>query len=616
MRNIKIKFLKFKNFRNIIIVLIFLLSFFTCYSQKLIPEKVFIDGRVSGYYQNTSNTVSKKDRQIKLEGALDSVSVRVFQDKGTIYSIKTTKKGIFKFALQTGDIYKLELSKKGYLTTNLIIDLKDIPDDIASKGLIFENLEILINSYTNGNSMYSTLPFGRFYYDVENKSFNFEEKNAKVRKGLLSKEKIENPAVSIIEQAILKNKVNIIKKNENVNSNANVNSNTNNSFRKAGKSILPKSNDLSTFSLDNKKIVNYTNEEINLRELELNNARKQIEKDKLNAKTEQDSLIIAQRESMLILAENELITAKKFIGTQEEVITKQKWVLVLLIGILLLLLVLLFVIFKNHQQKKATHLLLKKKNQKITDSINYALRIQQSILLSDEDVKKIIPNAFVFYQPRDIVSGDFYWFSKVEDKVVIAAVDCTGHGVPGAFMSFLGYSLMNEIITEKKITRPSEILNKLHDGIVKLLRQKSDKMSSQDGMELSLCIYDKSSKILEYSGAMNPVYIVKNKEIITLLPDDLAIGGSLFNENKRIKFTDKQIKISKNDALYLFSDGYIDQFGGEQNLKYNVPRFINLLLEIHEKQPHEQKLIVENSINNWKGKYKQIDDMLVIGVKF
>ncbi len=600
------------NLKNTLFIILFIISFYTCFSQKNVPKKALFDGRVSGYYQNTSNTASKKDRQIKLEGALDSVAVRVYKDKETVFSIKTNKKGIFKLALQVENVYKLELTKKGYLTTNLIIDLKNIPEDVASKGLIFENLEILVNSYNNGNSMYLTLPFGRLFFDENTNSFKFEEKNAKVRKGILSKEKIENPAVSIIEQAILKNKENFLKQNAKENDVTY----SNRASVKNDNAVIPKSIIASKVVLINSKIKKFTSEEINLRERELFNEREKLKKDKLLAKTEQDSLLIIQRESILNMAESELIAAKKFIKSQEDVISKQRWVLILILGFLFLLLVFLYVVIKNHQQKKATNLLLNKKNKNITDSINYALKIQQSILLSDEEVKKIVPNSFIFYQPRDIVSGDFYWFSKEDDKIIIAAVDCTGHGVPGAFMSFLGYSLMNQIIIEKKVTRPSEILNKLHEGIVKLLRQKSGKMNVHDGMELSLCVYNKNTSMLEYSGAMNPVYIVINNEIITLLPDEFSIGEPVYNEKTKIKFTDKKIKISENDILYLFSDGYTDQFGGEQNIKYNTLNFKNLLLEIHDKQPHEQKLIVENSINSWKGKYKQIDDMLIIGAKF
>lgn len=595
--------------KKAILTFVLIISFVLCFSQKSIPDKLLIDGMVSGYYQNTSNDANKNERQIKLEGVLENVSICVLQDNKTVFSVKSNKKGTFKLELETGKIYQIELSKIGYLTSNLLIDLTGISKEISSKGLILDNLEILLNSYNSDNSIYSTKPFGRLFFDVNSGSLNFEELNIKIRKGIFSKEKIENPSISLIKKAVLNNKNN--KSLTNV-------ENDKVSDVKTGSSHSSKSAITPTFTLKIKKIESYNDDEIQKRESELLLARKQIEKDKLNAQTARDSVIIMQRESLLISAENELSSAKKFIEIQKKVISVQKWKLFLLMGFLLLLIVLLLVVIINYRQRKKTHLLLEQKNKKITDSINYARRIQQSILLNDEEIKKIVPDSFIFYQPRDIVSGDFYWFSEIDQKIIFAAVDCTGHGVPGACMSFIGHSIMNEIINEKKITKPSKILSKLHSRIVSLLHQNSGDLNSQDGMELSLCVYDKKNKTLEYSGAMTPAYIIKNKEILILNPDEFAIGGINIHEKnvKEIVFTDKKIPVSENDILYMFSDGYVDQFGSDENIKFNIQRFKNLLLEIHEKKLNIQKSFLEDTINNWKGKNKQIDDILVIGVKF
>lgn len=592
-----------------ILVFTFLIFTLNGLSQKRVPEKLFIDGIVSGYYHNTGNNVSKKDRQIKMEGVIGGVTIGVLQNDNTIFSTKTNKKGIFQLTLNIGSKYQIEFSKAGYTTSTLLIDLNNIPKEIASEGLVFENLEMLLNSYNSSNTINSILPFGRIFYNAESGLFNFEEINVKTKKGIFSKEKIENPAVSLIEQAILKNK-------NNHSSQQIADEKT--AASETGVSNFPKQTLSSNFVFKNTKIEKFTLDEIKSRESELYLARKQFEKDKLNAKTAQDSIMLKQREAMLLAAENELVTAKKYIEIQDKIISSQEMFLILLLGFLLLLLVFIYVIYKNHKQRKATNILLEQKNKKITDSINYASRIQQSILLSDEEVKNIVPESFIFYQPRDIVSGDFYWLSEINEKVIIAAVDCTGHGVPGAFMSFIGHTLMNDIINERKIIQPSEILNKLHEGVVKLLRQDLGDMNSQDGMELSLCVYDKKSKILHYAGAMNPAYIIKNKEILILTPDERAIGGMDIYEknNEKRYFTDKQIKISKNDILYLFSDGYADQFGGNENVKFNLSRFNDTLIEIHGKEMNEQKILLEKVINTWKGNYKQIDDMLVIGVKF
>ena len=602
--------------RSTVSILLFILLIFPVYSfsQKQIPQKLYIDGIVSGYYHNAASS-NKKERQVKMEGVLEGVLVRVVQDGKTIFSLKTNKKGYFKVAIKTGQLYHFEFSKPNYLPTNIDIDIQNIPEEIAQKGLVFENLEILLNSYKSNDEMYSTLPFGRLYYDVKNNIFDFEELNIKIKKGIFTKEKIENPSVALIKKALLQNSEKISDK-EITNNEQVVTDEKEEDLKTAVlKKTSVSTNPFVLKSIDLDVINSTTLLEI---ESDLISAREQLEKDRRNAQTAQDSALIEQRDQMLILAERELANAKKFIDVQEKVISNQRWVLILLLGFLLLLSVLLFIIYKNHKEKKAINLILEEKNKKITDSINYAKRIQESILLSDDEIKKIVPNSFIFYQPRDIVSGDFYWLSEIKGRLIIAAVDCTGHGVPGAFMSFLGHSLIHEIINEKKITHPSEILNKLHYGIVTLLHQSSNDLSSQDGMELSLCVYDKKTRMLEYSGAMNPIYIIQNNEIITLTPDDRAIGGiSIFEkDNDDMSFTDKQIQISENDMLYLFSDGYTDQFGGENNTKFNIPEFKKLLLEIHTKNPEEQKAILSKTINDWKGNYKQIDDMLVMGVRF
>jgi serine phosphatase RsbU (regulator of sigma subunit) len=521
--------------------------------------------------------------------------------------VKTNKKGSFQILFDLGFTYRLEIYKTGYASNLLLVDLKKIEECYVEKGLILENIELLMNSYISDNEIVAFQPFGRLFFDSKSQSFSFEELNIRYKKGLFSKEKIENPSVSLILKALLKNST----EKENVNSPK--------SKSVAVDSKVQKNNQqrsLSTFGLKNKKIEEFSIETIKFREADIKEARKALESDKLNAKTAQDSLNIEKREAFLELAENELELAKKLIDSQDTVIVAQRWVLVLLTGVFLLVLALLFIIFRNYKERKALNLILEQKNKNITASINYAKRIQNSILITENDIKKILPNSFVFYQPRDIVSGDFYLFSEINQKIVVAAVDCTGHGVPGAFMSFIGYTLLNEIINEKKITRPSEILIRLHKGIVSLLRQDTNDLSSQDGMELSICVIDKKTRILEYAGAMNPVHIVSNNEIITLSPDDFAIGGiEILPKNTTVVFTDKQFQLNNNDMIYLFSDGYTDQFGGEENLKFNLSRFKKLLVDISNKNLDEQHAILSDTINNWKGNYKQIDDMLIIGIR-
>lgn len=261
---------------------------------------------------------------------------------------------------------------------------------------------------------------------------------------------------------------------------------------------------------------------------------------------------------------------------------------------------------------------IKHKNKSITDSITYAQRIQKAMLPFDQNIRKVLPNHFIFWKPRDIVSGDFYWFASVEteegkgSKQVIAAIDCTGHGVPGAFMSMVGNDLLNTIVRTEKVTRASEILNRLHAGVREALKQ--DETRNNDGMDLALVVIDQEAKILEYAGAHNPLIYIQNNEFKVIKGNKNAIGGA--NYGKQREFAMHEIDISIPTMFYLFSDGFQDQFGGPNGKKFMRRHFWNLLHEIHGLSTLEQKTVLNNKITDWMGtEHKQIDDILIIGVK-
>jgi len=263
---------------------------------------------------------------------------------------------------------------------------------------------------------------------------------------------------------------------------------------------------------------------------------------------------------------------------------------------------------------------LEKRNKQITDSINYASRIQQSILPSDEFISNLLPDSFILFKPRDIVSGDFYWFSKKNNKILLAAVDCTGHGVPGAFMSMIGNTLLNEIINEKEVTKPADILEQLNSGIKKALHQNvlsrsigRQETSSSDGMDLSLVSIDPEKRSLTFAGAKRPLYITSNGTLNEIKGNVLGIGGSRKKTTK--KFTQHEYSVKKSDIIYLFSDGYSDQFGGPDNTKFMTERFKRLLVDIHSLPMDEQRQKLESIIEEWKGGNRQIDDILMMGVR-
>ena len=232
------------------------------------------------------------------------------------------------------------------------------------------------------------------------------------------------------------------------------------------------------------------------------------------------------------------------------------------------------------------------------------------------------------FNPKDIVSGDFYWLYAKDNKILFAAVDCTGHGVPGAFMSIVGYNLLDKIVGEEGILEPAEILNRLNKGVEDTFKKETEKNTIKDGMDITLCAFDKNTKVLEYAGAYNPLYIVsKNKlnvvgeaikpdcvendlNLFEIKADRFPIGS--FSENKQV-YTNHQFKLNHGDTIYLFSDGFADQFGGPHGKKFRYKQFKQLLLAIYDKPMEEQHAILQQTFNQWKGNMEQIDDVIVIG---
>lgn len=253
---------------------------------------------------------------------------------------------------------------------------------------------------------------------------------------------------------------------------------------------------------------------------------------------------------------------------------------------------------------------LEQKNKETRDSIIYAKRIQEAILPLPEKIQKSLPNSFVFYLPRDIVSGDFYWFKKARNKIFIAAVDCTGHGVSGAFMSLIGNDLLDDIICKKEIDTPSEILNGLHKGVVKVLKQNSSESASKDGMDVALCVIDEKLEQMQFAGALRPLIHIRNGQLNRIKSGYSPVGG--FSGIKST-FEAHIIKLQKGDIFYIYSDGFADQFGGGDHKKYMTKKFRNFLLKISKFPMREQLKLVENEFFSWKGENEQVDDVLVIG---
>lgn len=308
----------------------------------------------------------------------------------------------------------------------------------------------------------------------------------------------------------------------------------------------------------------------------------------------------------------------------------------LLVGLGFIIVIVVLVLIQYSQKQKANKILkqqneeiiqqkilieqksneLAEKNKEVTDSIKYAQRIQQAIFPADDLIKLHLPNSFVLFKPKDIVSGDFYWFQPSfsnNNLFYIAAVDCTGHGVPGAFMSIVGNNLLTEAVKVSGKIKPSEILDELNKNLTIYLHQKNDNTGIKDGMDISLCAIDKIANTLSFAGAYNHLYMVRNGELHVFNADKKAIGT--WTDKNYIHYNQHNISLQKGDVFYILSDGFVDQFGGPKGKKFKTSQIRDFLLTIYFEDFQKQEHLLNKKFEEWRGNLEQVDDVLVIGFK-
>ena len=296
---------------------------------------------------------------------------------------------------------------------------------------------------------------------------------------------------------------------------------------------------------------------------------------------------------------------------QAEIKTQKVIEGVLFVGILLVISFLVFV-YKQLNNTKKQKDLIEEKQAEITDSINYAKKIQDAMMTSSVYLKETLPKSFIFFKPKDVVSGDFYWIYKdQEENIFFTVADCTGHGIPGAFMSMIGTSLLNEIIIDKGVKDTDKILGEMRSQIIKSLHQEEEG-AQKDGMDISLCKLNIKKKLVEFSGAHNSLIHISEDELNNYRGDHQPVGLLLGDKKP---FTKHEVKLKKNDMLYIYSDGYQDQFGGEKGKKYMGAKFKKQLLKINKESTEKQLILLEEDFKSWTQNYEQIDDVCVMGVR-
>jgi len=582
-----------------------LISFTFGFSQQLV-----LNGTVSGYSYNPNHGLFSKGSNISLKGTLSGVSFNIFKNGKKIKTITSNPHGKFKLKLPFGALYQIQYSKNGHETVRFefnLMNLKPHDDD-----LFFKNFELILNKHIQHKESTKLGVAFQIFYDTKILNFNLEKKGFKVG-GKLSKKMDYSPLISLVKESIKKNESYLFTKNTYGRSiKRNRRQLSNDSLTKD--SLI--TNEIDTLSYTSKKILSQLshNRSIESKSFLIEELKKQLEVDKLAASTPEEFASIEEREALILALSSELELSKEIISYKEEqlkVKSRQFWLLIL---VLLLVLGAGTNVYFSMRKKEQLNLKIIAQGNRIVSSINYAKKIQSAILPSVATVQEIIPNSFVLFKPKDVVSGDFYWVKEIDGKILVAAIDCTGHGVPGAFMSMIGMTLLNQIVLIDKNLNPASILGELHKNIVKSLKQEQlDPFSSQDGMDLSIVVFDKKTSELTYAGAMNSIYKVSNNTVTELEVDKSSIGGFSYKGGVQ-KYSNKVIKVGKSDSLYLMSDGVMDQFGDELNEKYNVTRLEHLLLRIEKDPMPAQKSKIENELKDWQGNQPQTDDILLIGL--
>ena len=271
------------------------------------------------------------------------------------------------------------------------------------------------------------------------------------------------------------------------------------------------------------------------------------------------------------------------------------------------------------EQEKESRVVLQHRNQlrdrtkSYEQSLTYAQRIQTAMFLTPKQLRVYFPESFIYHRPKEIVSGDFNWAKRINGKMLFSVADCTGHGVPGAFMSLIGLEFFRLITVGKGILDPAGILNEMNRQF-DIVFGDTEELSLKDGIDLALCAYDYKTLVLEYAGAFNPLYIIRDHEILEIKGDRIIVGPD--NGLQRGKFENRRLEIKENDMLYMFTDGYVDQFGGPEGKKYKYRRFRHLLMSIHNMSMAEQQRKLEENMNEWMGSNEdQIDDQTIIGIR-
>jgi serine phosphatase RsbU (regulator of sigma subunit) len=588
-------------------------------SQQDIRLPFQLSGTVYGYYFQPSGFLKKE--MVEMEGTLGGATIKFFQKSRQIAVTQTSANGRFAVDLPAGS-FVVEITRTGYLSDKLILELPNIPVD---ETIQFQGLEILMNRNTALPA--HTAAIGTLRYNTQRNTFEFspdKERNTQ------HKGQADN-AVELLSRAVVKYETAVVRAET---------PEHNSEIPEVVQPVKPQINKTSpktvapspvsdnteptmepTLELSPFEVLFGENPEslsLSDRRDRIHQAEQELERLKRKARNRLDSLMISNREKEIALARQDLKDAEITIEAQEAFIEKIRLRNLLLVGLIAVLLIIGFFLIRFMRSRNKARYLLEKKLKEVDESIRFARRIQKSALIPESRLAEFLPDAFVLDMPRSVVSGDTYWLTKRENKTIAAVIDCTGHGVPGALLSSMVNTLLNQIVVEEGHWDPGTILSHLHAGIFHGLRQNEDESMSQAGMDMSLVLVDQSSRDIRFATAFNPVIVVNADGITEYKTDLQSVGGKSLrpdSDDSHRTFTTGNIPWQEGATIYMFTDGFADQLGGddERKKKLGSKRVKETLIRSHNHQARHRKAELLDLFKKWQGKHRQTDDVVVLG---
>lgn len=582
-----------------------------------------LEGLVLGYEKDPKKGFLKKRNTVIIEGALQDAEVQVVSGGSTYRETSTGAQGTFSLLLQFDKLYEIIISREGYNETKLFLDLRAIPESFTRKGILYPGVEFILNRFGKGEDPSLDEVLGRLYFNPQTEQFAFEVYGERK----VPKNEQDTP-VELLQRSVERNreefyplKIKIsrgslgsVQLAEAGQDSAKIDSLINVLLEEErSEQLITISNNFSPdaiFGTDTLRVG-----DILSRREALDQAKFWLQIDGLTARTVQDSLELLRRQQLIEAGERELAGAQALLAMEKAESEARAAANTRLIIMVLLLVVLLIALGYFLREKLRTNALLSDRNKQITDSINYARRIQTSVLHGAKALLAIHPKAVIYNRPQAIVSGDFFWVQQTETGFRLAVVDCTGHGVPGAFMSLIAYQLLENIAADTTLS-PAEILEEVHRRMIITLDQ-ADQEHSQDGMEAGLIEVNTRENSLRFAGAASPLWLANDCEIKIYKGSPRSIGGLLAREGYTPPpFEEHEVPLKKGDVAYLFTDGLADQFGGSDGEKLNSRRLREVLQEAAILPPSEQEIFIGAKIKAWQGQHIQPDDQLLVGLRF